>query len=108
MFSVDTPASAGLTSKVVNERRWRLWMDVDKRAALSTFYREEFLRHIEHLQATGILDESNLEVVERAQRALLCLDRLCGHSHFHQVAESLLQSFDALSGLSTADPRQRH
>ena len=83
-------------------------MDGDKRAALSTFYREEFLRHIEHLQAAGILDESNLEVAERAQRALLCLDRLCDHRHFHVVAETLLQSFDALSGLSTSDPRQRH
>jgi hypothetical protein len=83
-------------------------MDGDKRAALSTFYREEFLRHIEHLQAAGILDESNREVVERAQRALLCLDRLCDHRHFHVVAETLLQGFDALSGLSTSDPRQRH
>ena len=60
------------------------------------------------LQAAGILDESNLEVAERAQRALLCLDRLCDHRHFHVVAETLLQSFDALSGLSTSDPRQRH
>jgi len=83
-------------------------MDGDKRAALSTFYREEFLRHIEHLQAAGVLDESNREVVERAQRALLCLDRLCDHRHFHVVAETLLQGFDALSGLSTSDPRQRH
>jgi hypothetical protein len=83
-------------------------MDGDKRAALSTFYREEFLRHIEQLQAAGILDESNREVAERAQRALLCLDRLCDHRHFHVVAETLLQSFDALSGLSISDPRQRH
>lgn len=83
-------------------------MDGDKRAALSTFYRDEFLRHIEHLQAAGVLDESNRDVVERAQRALLCLDRLCDHRHFHVVAETLLQSFDALSGLSNADPRQRH
>ena len=83
-------------------------MDGDKRAALSTFYREEFLRHIEHLQAAGVLDESNREVVERAQRALLCLDRLCDHRHFHVVAETLLQGFDALSGLSTSDARQRH
>ncbi len=83
-------------------------MDVDKRAALSTFYREEFQRHIEHLQAAGILDESNREVFERTQRALLCLDRLCGHRQFPRVAESLLERFEALSGLRTADPRQRH
>jgi hypothetical protein len=83
-------------------------MDVDRRAALSTFYRDEFLRHIEQLQAAGILDESNREIAERTQRALLCLDRLCAHRHFPVVAETLLQSFDALSGLSAADPRQRH
>ena len=83
-------------------------MDVDKRAALSTFYREEFLRHIEHLEAAGILDESNREVVERAQRALLSLDRLCGCRKFPVVAETLLRSFDTLSGLSISDPRQRH
>ncbi len=83
-------------------------MDVARRTALSSFYREEFRRHIEHLQAAGILDESNREAFERAPRALLCLDRLCGHRHFPLVAESLLERFEALSGLSTADPRQRH
>ncbi len=83
-------------------------MDGDRRAALSRFYREEFLRHIEHLQAAGILDETNREVVERARRAVSHLDRLCGCQCFPVVAETLLQSFDALSGLSTADPRQRH
>ena len=40
-------------------------MDVARRAALSNFYREEFLRHIEYLQAAGILDESNREVADR-------------------------------------------
>lgn len=83
-------------------------MDVHQRSALSTFYREEFLRHLEQLQAAGILDERNREVAERAQRALLCLDRLCAHRRFPALAECLLRRFDALSGLSTADPRQRH
>ncbi len=83
-------------------------MDVDRRAALSRFYREEFLRHIEHLQAAGILDETNRDVVERARRAVFRLDRVCGCQCFPVMAETLLQSFDALSGLSTADPRQRH
>ncbi len=83
-------------------------VDVDRRAALSRFYREEFLAHIEHLLAAGILDESNREVVERARRAVTHLDHLCGCRCFAAVAETLLQRFDALSGLSTADPRQRH
>ncbi|HVO11953.1 MAG TPA: hypothetical protein VMX54_14535 [Vicinamibacteria bacterium] len=83
-------------------------VDVDRRAALSRFYREEFLAHLEHLQAAGILDDSSREVVERARRAVTRLDHLCGCQCFAVVAETLLQRFDALSGLSTADPRQRH
>ncbi len=82
--------------------------DGDRRAALSRFYREEFLRHIEHLQAAGILDESNREVAERARRAVLHLDRLCRCQCFPVVAQVLLERFDALSGLSGSDPRQRH
>jgi hypothetical protein len=79
-------------------------MDVARRAALSNFYRQEFLRHIEYLQASGILDESNWEVADRAGR----LDELCGLEHFPELAETVLQSFDALSRLSDLDPRQRH
>ncbi len=83
-------------------------VDVDRRAALSRFYREEFLAHIEQLQAAGVLDETNREVVERARRAVSGLDHVCGCQCFAVVAETLLQRFEALSGLSTADPRQRH
>jgi hypothetical protein len=84
-------------------------MDVHKRLALSKFYREEFLRHIEHLQAAGILDESHQEMVEKARMALTSrLDQLCALQSFPAVAETLLQSFDTLSGLSALDPRQRH
>jgi hypothetical protein len=84
-------------------------MDVDRRLALSRFYREEFLRHIEYLQASGVLDESNREVVDRARRAVVGrLDQLCHVRGFTTVAETLLQSFDALSGFSACDPRQRH
>jgi hypothetical protein len=84
-------------------------MDGARRVALSDFYREEFLKHIEQLQAQGILDETNREVVDRACRALTTrLDELCCLKHFPALAECLLQSFDALSRLSTLDPRQRH
>jgi hypothetical protein len=84
-------------------------MDLAKRAALSNFYREEFLRHIEFLQASGILDESNREVADRACRAFCGrLDELCCLEHFPLLAETLLQRFDALSGLSHLDPRQPH
>jgi hypothetical protein len=84
-------------------------MDVARRVALSNFYRQEFLRHIEYLQATGILDESNQDVADRACRALCGrLDELCALEHFPELAASVLQSFDALSRLSDLDPRQRH
>jgi hypothetical protein len=80
-------------------------MDVARRAALSSFYREEFQRHIEHLQAAGILDEDRREATERA---LTRLEQLCSDSRFPSVAETLLRKFDALSGLSTLDPRSGH
>jgi hypothetical protein len=84
-------------------------MNLAKRAALSNFYREEFLRHIEFLQASGILDESNREVADRACRAFCGrLDELCCLEHFPVLAETLLQRFDALTGLSHLDPRQPH
>jgi hypothetical protein len=84
-------------------------MDVARRSALSNFYREEFLRHIEYLQAAGILDETNQEVADRACRAFCAhLDELCCLEHFPELAATVLQSFDALSRLSALDPRQPH
>jgi hypothetical protein len=83
-------------------------MDVARRSALSNFYREEILRHIEHLQAAGILDETNQDVADRCRAFCARLDELCCHEHFTEVAESVLQSFDALSRLSDRDPRLSH
>lgn len=83
-------------------------MDIAKRSALSNFYREEFLRHIEHLQATGILDESNRDVAERCRAFCARLDELCGLEHFPELAETVLQSFDTLSRLSSRDSRLAH
>jgi hypothetical protein len=84
-------------------------MEVQRRLALSRFYREEFLRHIDYLQAAGILDDANREAVDRTRLVFLSrLDQLCALRSFPALAETLLQSFDALSGLSTHDPRQGH
>jgi len=83
-------------------------MDVAKRSALSNFYREEFLRHIEYLQASGILDESNREVADRCRAFCARLDELCCLEHFPELAASVLQSFEALSRLSDRDPRLSH
>ena len=86
-------------------------MNANRRVALSNFYREEFLRHIEHLQASGILDDDESPAVSRARRAVLTrLDDVCSLASFPALAETLLQSFDTLSRLSRLDPtfRQRH
>lgn len=81
-------------------------MDVVRRAALSSFYREEFQRHFEQLQAAGILDECHRQSTEKA--LLSRLDKLCSDKRFPGVAETLLRKFDALSGLSALEPRGRH
>jgi hypothetical protein len=86
-------------------------MNADRRVALSNFYREEFLRHIECLQASGILDDDEGAAVSRARRAVMTrLDDVCSQASFPALAETLLQSFDTLSRLSRLDPklRQRH
>ena len=47
--------------------------------------------------------------MQRACRRLMAdLDRVCGRDDFPAVAETLLQNFDALTQLSTLDPRQGH
>ena len=84
-------------------------MSADKQVALSNFYKEEFLRHIEHLQASGILDEDEAcEAVTRARQAVLSrLDDVCGLASFPALAETLLQNFDTLSRLRRLDPKSR-
>ena len=83
-------------------------MDVVRRTALSNFYREEFLLHIEYLHTTGILDETNREVADRCRAFCARLDELCCLEHFPELAASVLQSFEALSRLSDRDPRLSH
>jgi hypothetical protein len=83
-------------------------MDVATRSALSNFYRQEFLRHIEHLHVAGILDENNREVADRCRACCARLDERGGLEHFPELAERVLQSFEALSRLSDRDPRLPH
>jgi hypothetical protein len=84
-------------------------LDPDKRRALSDFYREEFLRHLEHLECNGVLNDTNRAVVHRACRRFMSdLDRICWRSDFSVMAETLLRSFDALTCLSKLSPRQHH
>ena len=84
-------------------------MDPEKRRALTAFYREEFLRHLEHLESNGIVTDANREAVNKAYRRFLFdLDGVCCRDGFTEVAETLLQNFDALTRLSQLDPRQGH
>jgi uncharacterized protein YmfQ (DUF2313 family) len=84
-------------------------LDPAKRRALSDFYREEFLRHLQHLESNGIVGETSDEAVDCACRWLTQdLDRVCWRADFPALAESLLQSFEALTRLSASDPRRGH
>jgi hypothetical protein len=84
-------------------------LDPEKRRALTDFYREEFLRHLDHLESNGIVTEANREAVNRAYRRFLVdLDGVCWRDGFPEVAETLLQNFDALTRLSELDPRRGH
>ena len=84
-------------------------MDPEKRRALTAFYREEFLRHLEHLESNGIVNDANREAVNKAYRRFLFdLDGVCCRAGFPEVAETLLQNFDALTRLSQLDPRRGH
>ena len=68
-------------------------MDLARRAALSNFYREEFLRHIACLEDSGILDETNREVADQACQAFFTrLDELCGLAQFPELAETVLRA----------------
>jgi hypothetical protein len=84
-------------------------LDPEKRRALTDFYREEFLRHLHHLESNGIVSEANREAVNRAYRSFLVdLDGVCWRAGFPEVAETLLQNFDTLTRLSELDPRRGH
>ena len=83
----------------------KLAVDPEVRRALSDFYREEFLRHLEHLQLNGM----KADVMRRAcSKVMTDLDSVCWQPEFPAVAETLLQNFDALTRLSELDPRLRH
>ena len=85
-------------------------MEWDKNRALSEFYREEFARHLDFLNGSGILnDDDGRDALRRTCRKLMSdLDLICGREDFPAVAETLLQNFDTLTRLSELDPRQRH
>ena len=84
-------------------------LEWDKNRALSEFYREEFVRYLDFLNGSGVLDEDGVDALRRTCSKLMGdLDRICSRSDFPAIAETLLQNFDTLTRLSELDPRQRH
>ena len=83
-------------------------MDDDRRRALTDFYREEFDRHLAHLQLSGIINEDNETMRRACQKLMAQLDLLCGRDEFPAVAETLLQNFETLTRLSALDSRRAH
>jgi hypothetical protein len=83
-------------------------LDAAKRRALSDFYREEFLRYLDHLEAVGLEDEGRAVLARARETVLSDLDRVCWREQFPALAEKLLQNFDTLSRLTQVDPRARH
>jgi hypothetical protein len=84
-------------------------VDPDKRRALSEFYRQEFLKHLDLIESNGFLNENSREVLDRARRRFISdLDSVCWRADFPALAETLLQSFDTLTRLSELDPNKGH
>jgi hypothetical protein len=82
-------------------------LEPEKVRALSDFYREEFQRQLDQLHASGAVDET-AAMEKMCRRFLADLDDLCWRADFKAVAETLLKSFDTLTGLSRLDPRKGH
>lgn len=80
-------------------------------AALSDFYREEFIKHHRCLQRQR--EYFSTPAVERVECALLRviaqMDRLSASEDADVVVERLLREFDVVTGLSAwSDPHQVH
>jgi hypothetical protein len=92
-----------------SDPRLEVVLELDKNRALSEFYREEFVRYLDYLNASDILNDDGRDAMRRTCRKLMTdLDRICSRSDFPAVAETLLQNFDTLTRLSTLETRQRH
>jgi len=79
--------------------------------ALSTFYREEFIKCQRCLdQQRECYSERAIREAETAlTRVMAELDQLCASENADQIVGRLLQQFDAVTHLSVwSDPRQIH
>ena len=76
-------------------------------SALTEFYREEFLKHHQCLQAQR--EHYSAQAIDNAETALLKiiadLDRLSEEANAEHVVAELLREFDVVTGLSgSSDP----
>jgi hypothetical protein len=82
-------------------------LDLDRQRAITMFYREEFSRQIEHLHASGFLDDQTESSMSRVCRRLLEeLDDLSTQSAFPAIAETILARFEALTQLGRLESRR--
>lgn len=80
-------------------------------SALTAFYREEFLKHHQCLQAQR--EYFSAQAIETAENALLKiiadLDRLTEEANAQDVVARLLKEFDVVTGLSGwSEPSKVH
>jgi hypothetical protein len=80
-------------------------------STLTEFYREEFIKHHQCLQAQR--EYFSAQAIENAENALLKiiadLDRLSEQTNAEQVVARLLKEFDVVTGLSGwSDPNKLH
>lgn len=80
-------------------------------STLTEFYREEFIKHHQCLQAQR--EYFSAQAIENAENALLKiiadLDRLSEQTNAEQVVAKLLKEFDVVTGLSGwSDPHKIH
>ena len=80
-------------------------------STLTDFYREEFIKHHQCLQAQR--EYFSAQAIENAENALLKiiadLDRLSEQTNAEQVVAKLLKEFDVVTGLSGwSDPHKIH
>ena len=80
-------------------------------STLTEFYREEFIKHHQCLQAQR--EYFSAQAIDNAEHALLKiiadLDRLSEQTNAEQVVAKLLKEFDVVTGLSGwSDPHKLH
>lgn len=76
--------------------------DIPLDSPVSTFYREEFLKHLELLRLQrGCFSDGALASAEQAlDRILEQLDALCARQNAGEVFSRILASFDCVTGVS--------